>query len=274
MRSWLTIPVLLAVACNEPRAPSQGKVPPRQAMPQCPRGKFATELDAVLPPLEPIKPVGLFPVQALDRSIEPGCVVPFRKEPDERALDVGRVVARSLSRTSKGKPEELGRGRLEVGRHVLRLRLVDLAGDETVALFVEGKHVTYRKKGSPPFEADVSTLEDTPLPLPFDALVAALDKCDGDQRLGRTEDGNIIEARRGESPLWRTRWMDTAANAIVDTSSVCTGDDTRLLWRTAVGDCLPMIAVASVRSDRLLVIVRQGQSNTEDIMDYGFSGAR
>jgi len=228
----------------------------------------------MLPPMEKARPVPLLPVETLDKSIEPGCVVPFRKEPDDRLLDVGRVVAKSFSRTSKGKPVLLGRGRLEVGRRALRLRLADVAGDETLSLMIDGSHVVFTAKGEPPFEGDVSVNAETPLPMPFDALVAALDKCDDDQRLGRTEDGNIIEARRGEFALWRSRWMDTTSNSIVDTSFACTKDDARLMWRTAVGDCLPMIAAASVRSDRALVIVRQGPSETEDIMDYGFGAAR
>jgi hypothetical protein len=104
--------------------------------------------------------------------------------------------------------------------------------------------------------------------------VASLDVCDRDQRLGRTEDGNVVEAVRGSMPLWRSRWVAENATAIVDTSMACSKDDARLVWRTAVGDLLPMLAVASVRSDRTLLVVRQGPSDTEDINDYGFSGMR
>jgi hypothetical protein len=272
MRGALLGVIVLAAACSEARAPT--KVPGRTATPSCPRGAFATELDALLPPLAPVRPIELFPVATLDRKIEPGCVVPFRREPDDRLLDVGRVVVKASSRTAKGKPVLLGRGRLEVGRRQLRLRLLNAGGDESLTLIIDGAHVSFREKGKKPFEADIASTDTSPLPLPFDALVAGLDKCDDDQRLGRTEDGNVIEARRGELGLWRSRWMDTHANAIVDTSFVCSGEDARLVWRTAVGDCLPMLAVASARSDRLLVIVRQGPSETEDIMDYGFDGAR
>ncbi len=105
---------------------------------------------------------------------------------------------------------------------------------------------------------------DEPLPLPLDALVAALDRCDGDQRLGRTPDGNVVEARRGGIALWRSRWIDAQAQAIVDTSTACGEGDARAMWRTAVGELLPMIAVASVRSDRVLVIVRQGPTSLDD----------
>jgi hypothetical protein len=271
MRAALFGVIVLAVACTEARTP---KVPARQAMPACPKGTFAAELDALLPALEPVRPVSLLPVHELNRAVEPGCVVPFRKEPDDRMLDVGRVVARASSRTSKGKPINLGRGRLEVGRRALRLRLTNVAGDESLTLIIEGAHVSFTQKGEKPFEGDISSDDPSPLPYPFDALVAALDKCDDDQRLGRTEDGNVIEARRGDFALWRSRWLDTTSNAIVDTSYSCTKNDARLMWRTAIGDCLPMIAAASARSDRTLVIVRQGESDTEDIMDYGFDGAR
>lgn len=274
MRAVFWLVIGLAAACNEPRTPKASSSAARQATPVCPRGTFAAELDAMMPPLETPRPVPLIPVQTLDRSIEPGCVVPFRKEPDDRLLDVGRVVAKAFSRTNKGKPILLGRGRLEVGRRAFRLRLTDLGGDESLALIIDGSHVTYRQKGEPPFEADINPSDDSPLPMPFDALIAALDKCDDDQRLGRTEDGNVIEARRGEFALWRSRWMDSGSNSIVDTSFACTKSDARLMWRTAVGDCLPMIAAASVRSDRAIVIARQAPSETEDITDYGFGTIR
>lgn len=260
------------VACGE-----QGlrpKVPSRIATPGCPKGSFAAEVERILPSVAPVGSVGLLPAADLDRKIEPGCVVPFRKEPDDRLIDVGRVVAKTNLIGVKGKPTLLGRGRLEVGRRALRLRLQNVAGDEVFSLKVDGPHVVLEEKGKPRFEADVSLDDDGKLPLPLDALVASLDVCDRDERLGRTEDGNVVEARRGSLPLWRSRWVGDHATAIVDTSVACSKDDARLLWRTAVGDLLPMLAVASVRSDRTLLIVRQGPSDTEDITDYGFDGMR
>ena len=272
----LLLPLAIGfAACSEPRTP---KVAGREVRPGCPRGAFAAELEAMLPSLETATPVALVPISSVeasvDWSIEPGCVVPFRKEPDERLLDVGRVVAKSMSRTNKGKPKLLGRGRLEVGRRALRLRLLNDAGDSSLSITVDGAHVAVSEKGQQPFDGVIALDSDAPLPLPLDALVAALDTCDGDSRVARTEDGNIIEARRGSFPLWRSRWLDQHATTIVDTSVACSGDDARLLWRTAIGDLLPMIAVASARSDRVLVIVRQGQTDTEDITDYGFEGVR
>lgn len=259
-----------ALACAVACAPARAPVPGRTAVPSCPRGSFASELERLLPPLEPVHPITLVPAEKLAKRIEPGCVVPFRSEPDERLLDVGRVVAKTMRRSDpNAKPTRIGRGRLRVGRRALQLELHDDGGDEVLALVVEGARVSLRERGAPSFERDVRLDEDDPLPLPLDALVAALDVCDGDLRLGRTPDGNVVEARRGPLSLWRSRWVDAHASAIVDTSVACGADDARLLWRTAVGDLLPMIAVASARSDRVLVIVRQGPTALDDDVGFG-----
>jgi hypothetical protein len=162
------------------------------------------------------------------------------------------------------KPLLVGRGRLQVGRRVLHVSLTNDAGDVMLDLVIERSHVRLKERGRPAFEADVSLEGTEPLPLPLDALVAAVDVCDGDQRLGRTPDGNVIEARRGEHPLWRSRWMDTAAASIIDTSVACDDNDARMLWRTAAGNLLPMIAVASVRSDRVFVLSRQGPAQVDE----------
>ncbi|MBI2394737.1 MAG: hypothetical protein HYV09_34530 [Deltaproteobacteria bacterium] len=243
-------------------------------MPVCPRGVFAAEVERILPPVAPVQSVALVPAEGIDARIEPGCVVPFRREPDERMIDVGRVIAKTYAVGSKAKPIVLGRGRLEVGRRALRLRLNNEAGDEVVTLRVDGAHVVLTEKGKARFEKDVSLDDDSELPLPLDALVAALDVCERDQRLGKTADGNLIEARRGAMPLWRSRWMEPNATAIVDTSVACGKTDTRLVWRSAVGELLPMLALASSRAQRTLLIVRQGPSDTEDVTDYGFDGMR
>jgi hypothetical protein len=259
------------VACTEARAP---KANGREVMPACPAGPFATEVATLLPSLAPITKVALLPVKTLDRSIEPGCIVPFRKEPDDRLIDVGRVVGTTMMRGGRGKPTVIGRGRLEIGRRALHLRLANDAGDATLTIDLDGSHVKLAEKGQAPFEADVLLEGDEPLPLPVDALVAALDRCDDDARLGRTEDGNVIEARRGALALWRSRWIDREASAAVDTSFACAPSDARFVWRTASGDTLPMIALGSARSQRVLVIARQGGSNTEDITDPGYDGVR
>lgn len=263
--------VLAAVACGKPRPAA---VPTRSAKPACPRGSFAAEVERILPPVAPVQSVALVPPDGIDASIEPGCVVPFRREPDERMLDVGRVIAKTYAVGSKARPVVLGRGRLEVGRRAMRLRLHDDAGDEVLTLKLDGAHVVLTEKGKARFEADVSLEGDSELPLPLDALVAALDVCERDQRLGKSADGNVIEARRGTLSLWRSRWMEPNATAIVDTSMACSESDARLVWRSAVGELLPMLAVASARSPRSLLIVRQGPSDTEDVIDYGFDGMR
>ena len=261
----------MIAACGEPKTPA---VPTHHARPECPHGTFATELATLLPSLEPVRSVALIPIGNLDKKIEPGCVVPFRKEPDDRVIDVGRVVARTASRSEKGKAVLLGRGRLEIGRRAMRLSLQNDGGDETFSIVIAGSHVTLKEKGKKSFDADVALDSDSELPLPLDALVAAIDDCGSDERLGRTEDGNVVEARRGPLALWRARWTDEHRTAVIDTSYGCSKDDARLLWRTAIGDILPMLAVASARSDRVLVIMRHGQSKTEDVTDYGFSGMR
>jgi hypothetical protein len=266
----LLVLALACFACSEPKTP---KVPDRQARAACPRGTFAAELDKLLPSLYPAQVVSLLPATGIDKKIEPGCVVPFRRDPDERLLDVGRVTTRTASRSKKGKDIVLGRGRLEIGRRALRLTVHNDAGDETLALTIDGAHIVMREAGKK-LVTDVSLADESELPLPLDALVAALDDCGGDERLGRTEDGNIIEARRGDLGLWRSRWMDANQTAVIDTSYACTKTDARLVWRTAVGDLLPMLAVASARSDRVLVIARQGQTGMLDTMDYGFEGMR
>ncbi len=259
-------------ACGEQQLKPQ--TPARIALPSCPQGAFAAEIDRLLPSLVPVQKVGLIPPAGLDAKIEPGCVVPFRKEPDDRLIDVGRVVVKAHTVGAKAKPALLGRGRLEVGRRVLRLRLTNAAGDQVFSLAVDGVHVVLEEKGKQRFEADIQVDGDSKLPLPLDALVASLDLCDRDQRLGRTEDGNVVEAVRGSMPLWRSRWLANDSTAIVDTSIACSTTDARLVWRTAVGDLLPMLAVASARADRTLLIVRQGPTDTEDINDYGFDGMR
>lgn len=259
--------VCLASGCTEPAARTAPSGPPsKTAVPACPRGKFAAELDAVLPPLEAPRSVALYPARPLDARIEPGCVVPFRNDPDERVIEAGRVLVRTILRP-KGKSLLVGRGALSIGRRTLRLEAHDDGGTTTLALAVDGRHVKLRERNAEPFEADVSPEEETPLPLPLDALVAGLDRCDRDQRLTVSFDGNVVEARRGDLALWRSRFVDPTTSAIIDTSVGCSSDDTRLLWRSGAGEMLPMFVVASVRSARVLIIARQRPSVTDDVID-------
>jgi hypothetical protein len=258
---------LLAFGCVQAKEP---KNEGRSAIPACPRGAFMAQMDQILPALSQTQPVMLVPASAVRKKVEPGCVVPFRNEPDDRVLDVGRVVGRTMRKSQPGeKPALIGRGRLQVGRRVLRLSLLDDAGTEMLDLAIDGAHVRLREKGQKPFEADVAQGDTSSLPLPLDALVAAIDRCDDDLRLGKTADGNVIEARRGQMPLWRWRWIDSQTTSVIDTSIACDAGDARMLWRTAAGDMLPSIAVASTRSERVLVIVRQKPSQTDDADDFG-----
>jgi hypothetical protein len=256
-RTLLGAVVVTLAACG---GASRPKAPARVTTPACPAGPFAAEIERLLPSLSPPKPVALYPAEGLDPSLEPGCVVPFRKQPDERLLDVGLVVVQTHQIGSTSPPVVVGRGRLEVGRRALRLRATDPSGVEALALTIDGSHVVLDELGKNRFEADVSVDGAGPLPLPLDALVAGLDTCKADERLGRTEDGDVVQARRGSVPLWRTRWIANDASAIVDTSTGCSEADARLVWRSGFGDLLPMFAVASVRSERTLLLVRQAPS--------------
>ena len=272
--SLLPLPLALACAfgCVEVHSPGNGDgKASRKAFPTCLRGTFAAELDDLIPPLSPVRPVTLFPVKSINRRIEPGCIVPFRDEPGQEALvDVGRVVVKSTKRNMpKPKGEQLGRGRLQIGRGQLRLTLLNDAGDEFWELRVEHRHVVFKRKGAAAFDEDIGLDDATPLPLPFDALVNALERCDDDERLGITEEGNVVEARRRSVPLWRSRWLQLDGNAAVDTSVMCGPNDARLAWRTSAGDVLPMLLVISARSDRTLLISRQPPSDTDDWTDPG-----
>lgn len=256
----------LLAACTPP-AP---KVPTRKATLACPRGAFATELDGLMPRLLPPQTFELVPVTTLDKTVEPGCIVPFRRDPDERLLDAGRIEVFVGVRTEPGKPgKRIGRGNLTLGRGALRLSVHDDAGDETMSLVVAGAHVALQLRGATPFDGDVRLEDEQPLPLPLDALVAALSPCDADERTGKTLDGNQIEARRGPFPLFRGRFLDTQATMAIDTSVLCGADDARLAWRTASGDTLPFLLLASARAPHTLLIRRQPASVVDPAVDPG-----
>lgn len=254
--------------CARPAAKSA--VPTRKATLACPRGAFATELDALMPRLLPPQTFELVPATILDKSVEPGCIVPFRREPDERLLDAGRIEVFLGVRAEPNKASKrVGRGDLTVGRGALRLSVHDDAGDETMSLVVTGAHVALKLRGADPYDADVHLDDDQPLPLPLDALVASLSPCDTDERTGKTVDGNQIEAKRGAFPLFRGRFLDTQATMAIDTSVMCGADDARLAWRTATGDTLPFLLLASARAPRTLLIRRQAASVTDPAADPG-----
>lgn len=258
----------LVAGCSRP-AP-RSTVPVRKATLACPRGAFATELDALMPQLLPPQTFELVPATTLDKSVEPGCIVPFRRAPDDRLLDAGRIEVFLGARAEPNKPSKrVGRGSLTVGRSALRLSVHDDAGDETLSLVVDGVHVALRLRGAAPFDGDVRLDDDVALPLPLDALVASLSPCDADERTGKTLDGNQIEAKRGSFPLFRGRFLDSQATLAIDTSVLCGAEDARLAWRTASGDTLPFLLLASVRSPRTLLIRRQAASVTDPAVDPG-----
>jgi hypothetical protein len=281
-RSWLgLVPLLVLGACEANPNARTPAGPPRKAMPACLRGAFAAELDRHLPPMAPVKPVSLFDAAKLDPRLEPGCILPFRDKPgNEGEVDVGRVIVRLSHRLGKSdakdtKPRLLGRGTMRLGRTRMHLEAHNDAGDIVLALEVAGRNVHMTFKGAPDFAGDVTLDGDEPLPLPLDALVAAIDRCDADERLGASEDGNVVEARRLGLSLWRARFLDAGGAFAIDTSVLCGESDARLAWRTAAGDTLAMLVLASARSDVTLLIERQNESMTEDYTDPGMgSGIR
>lgn len=277
-----SVALVVALGCGSAPPIHHGQGAPTHVVPACVHGTFAEELDRHLPPLSPIRPVAVFDAPKLDASIEPGCVLPFRdkeKPGEDGVLDVGRVVARIGKRkigTSANhlEPNVVGHGTLKLGRGEMALTIHDDAGDEVLGIDVKGTRVQLRRKKAEPLVLDVDVRAEDELPLPLDALVQALSSCGGDQRIAATEDGDVVEAKRDGAMLWRTRWITPERSTIVDTSVVCDTDDARLAWRTAMGDVVPMIVLASKRSELVLIIERETASWTEDITDPGGAGIR
>ncbi|MFI5297095.1 MAG: hypothetical protein ACHREM_03275, partial [Polyangiales bacterium] len=129
-------------------------------------------------------------------------------------------------------------------------------GKESLKLELDEHEVHYHGPRDTTFEGEVDLDSNDPLPLPFDALIAGLERCDDDVRVGMTTDGNLVEAKRGETPIWRSRWLDEGHTIAVDTSVACGPDDARFAWRSAVGFVVPMYAGASRRSRYTLVLAR------------------
>ena len=275
---WIALLALVGSACSEPASPraAGGRKPTRSETPACASGTFAGELDALMPPLTERAPVALYPATSIDKTIEPGCVVPFHDKPGDEAIDVGAVIVTTTVRDDpRAKPIQIGRGRLQVGRAALHLTVQNDAGDEVLTIDVDGTHASLRRKGMPAFDAEIDLSAVDPLPLPLDALVASISRCDADERLLASVDGNVVSARRSGASLWRTRWLDGGSSMAVDTSVACGEGDARFAWRSVAGDALPMLSVASVRSKETLVVMKQGAAMTEDWADPGMgSGAR
>jgi hypothetical protein len=139
----------------------------------------------------------------------------------------------------------------------------DDAGDEKMLLAVDGRRIVLRRKGESPLKTSVAVGKGASWPLPFDAIVAALEGCDADVRLGANEDVSVVAARRGPYRMWRMRFLDADQPNAIDTSFVCGEDDALLGYRSQAGVLGFSMVVASVRSDVALVIKQQTRSETD-----------
>lgn len=275
-----SIGVVVVASCASTSKPSGAAAPStigstRAVFPFCPSGAFSKQLDRLLPPLEEKKTVGMVSAATLDRRLEPGCILPFREDAaHDQVTHVDDVVGFSVDREAKKSGViVLGRGKLEVGRGRLHVRLVDTSGKPSLTIDLDDHRVHFEGAGDAKFDGEIDLDADDALPLPFDALVAGLEACDDDVRIGMTADGNLVEATRGDSPLWRSRWLNVERTIAVDTSVACGADDTRFAWRSAIGYVVPMYAGASRRSRFTLVLARYTEPS-HDILDAPETPAR
>ena len=275
-----------ALAVLAPVTFSCGKGPTdaRSVVPACKTGPFAELLTLAMPPMTPALPITLRPPAKVRRLLEPGCIIPFRaqdvqeaEEIDSSVTEVGRVSVMLIQRETFGEhvaiippPVPVGTGKLYIGRGGMQLEVKAKDGKVVFYLEIKGKHVIYKAPGQPPIETDVDLAGTSPLPLPFDALVASVDACHDDQRVGIDEGGNTVEAKRGGLSLWRTRWLNSDHSSAVDTSTVCGDTDARFAWRSSAGDTTHDLIAASVRSP---VIVSMEIEGTEvDVRGTGTDG--
>jgi hypothetical protein len=241
----------------------KGAEAPRSATPICKGGAFSTELARIMPPLANLEPVTLGEPGKIKKNVEPGCMVPFRDETaDAKLRFIGRVDVELVSRNAK-EVTKVGHGGLYIGRGRMTLQVKNDAGDEQLLLAIDGRRVVLRRKGEKPVKTSVAIDGNSSLELPFDALVAAIEGCDADVRLGANEDLSVIEARRGAHHLWRTRWMDPDQPNAVDTSFLCREDDAMLAWRSQAGNLGWSLMVASARSPMVLIVKQQTRTETE-----------
>jgi hypothetical protein len=236
------------------------------AVPSCENGPFARELAVVLPPFAPLATTRLAPADKVKRSIEPGCMIPFRDETgtmDETLRDVGRVIVKTRPRGGGAETIHGRNGRLWLGRHKLHLEALDDGGTIVLHVEIKDRRVLYRRKGAAEFAGTIEFDDTAPLPAPLDAMVEAITGCAKDVRLGVSDDGNIIEAKRGGSRLWRTRYLDGDGGA-ADTSMMCAQTDARFAWRSTAGALTWTFSVASARAPEILTIAQLQRSETED----------
>ncbi len=260
VRRALFLPFLVIGACQ---AATPTKRPPAgpmtQLTPSCPAGDFAQELMRIVPPMKALAPVALYGASHLDRTLEPGCVLAFHGKPgDDTLLDVGRVVVKTRRRDRATTTwKEVGRGTLRIGRNRLALQATDRGGTEAIYVALEDRRYEVRFPGTEPLSGELDIAGNDRLPLPIDALMTALERCDDDERLLASEEGNVVEARRRGDLLWRSRWLDETSTLAVDTSVLCGETDARLAWRSIAGDTLPMLVVASARAESALLVERE-----------------
>ena len=238
----------------------------RDAVPSCENGPFARELAVTLPPFAPIVSTRLFTADKVKRSIEPGCMIPFRDETgtmDETLRDVGRVIVKTRPRAGGAETIHGRNGRLWLGRRKLHLEALDDGGTVVLHLEIKDRRVLYRKKGGEEFTGTIGFDDTSPLPAPLDGMVEAIAGCAKDVRLGVSEDGNTIEAKRSGSRLWRTRYLDGDGGA-ADTSVVCGKTDARFAWRSSAGTLTWTFSAASTRAADVLTIAQLQRVETED----------
>lgn len=254
-RGLALVPLLLACA----------KTPPKGAhdvLLACPAGPTSAEIARTMPPMGATGTRTLVPPTALKKDIEPGCMVPFRDESaDDKQRGVGRVL---VSTAGRGAPwTAVGRGRLFVGRGAMTLVVHDDAGEEVLGIAVAERKVVVRRKGEKLYRTSVALGPGKPLPLPVDALVAALEGCATDTRLGVDEQVTIVEARRSGLPMLRMRWLDGENPAAVDSGLLCGEEDAWLGYRTTSGSIGWSLTAVSARSPLALRIEHQVRKATD-----------
>ncbi len=270
--AWRAALLSALVACTTP--PPKGAHDVRLA---CPAGPVSTEIARVMPPMGVKGSVTLVPPTHLKKAVEPGCLVPFRDEAaDEKQRGVGRVLVSTIARGAA--PSPLGRGRLFIGRGAMTLVVNDDAGDEALGLSIEDRRVVVRRKGHKLYRGSVAIGPGKPLPLPVDALLAAIEGCATDTRLGTNDDVSIVEARRGGFPLLRLRWLDGDNPAAVDTALLCGDQDALIGYRSTAGSIGWSLTVVSARSELGLKIEQVVRKETdakddEEKPDFEVKGA-
>jgi hypothetical protein len=256
------------VACGK------GPLGAHSAVPACKSGPFAEEVEHAIPSMQTAGPVDLHTPTSLRRLIEPGCIIPFRAQSEQEAeeidnsvTEIGKVAVRLIPRDTmvsivakRERPKPIGMGKLYIGRMGMQIEAKQRDGTIVFYLEIKGKHVTYRAPGKPLFDADVDLAASTELPLPFDALVASVDTCHDDLRVGIDDSSNVIEAKRNGLDLWRTRSMNPEQTIAIDTSTVCSATDARFAWRSSAGEILHALTAMSVRSSLIVSLEVAGDT--------------